>query len=253
MVTKSALSAAVLGVALLAGASGQAQQAPIAPSPAMPPSANPLDNVPDKMPFDVPYGAPITLARAVAAISAAAAEAAKHDWKLNIAVADSGGNLVAFERMDGAQLASIQVAEHKARATVMFRRETKAFENGLDAIDGRKNKRDGIGCDRHPVAELAHQVFGGVRQRFQPRQTEEAAGSLDGVHQTKDVIQNLGVVLILLEPHQLIVDGIQALAGFRQKLSQKIVHEIWPSPTHTRSTRFSSVDSFYAKRLILVE
>jgi hypothetical protein len=48
--------------------------------------------------------------------------------------------------------------------------------------------------------------------------------------QTKDVIQNLGVVRFLLELHQLIVDGVQALAGLRQKLSQKIVHEIWPSP-----------------------
>ena len=28
---------------------------------------------------------------------------------------DSGGNLVAFQRMDGAQLASIQISEHKAR------------------------------------------------------------------------------------------------------------------------------------------
>ena len=64
--------------------------------------ANPLDAVPDKMPFDVPYGAPITLERALATIAAAVNEARKHDWKLNVAVVDSGGNLVAFERMDGA-------------------------------------------------------------------------------------------------------------------------------------------------------
>ena len=59
------------------------------------------------------------------------AEARKHDWKLDVAVVDSGGNLVAFERMDGAQLASIQVAEHKARASATFRRETKVFEKGI--------------------------------------------------------------------------------------------------------------------------
>src|SRR5215472_11087039 len=116
MFTKPFLAAAVLGVVLVAGASGQAQQPPPAPA-APPPSANPLDNVPDKMPFDVPYGAPISLARATAAIAAAATEARKHDWKLDIAVVDSGGNLVALERMDGAQLASIQIAEHKARAS----------------------------------------------------------------------------------------------------------------------------------------
>ena len=34
---------------------------------------------------------------------------------MNIAVVDSGANLVAFLRMDGAQLASIAISEHKAR------------------------------------------------------------------------------------------------------------------------------------------
>ena len=96
-----------------------------------PPAPNPLDTVPEKMPFDVPYGTPISLERAQAAIAAAVAEAKKHDWKLNVAVVDSGGNLVAFQRMDGAQLASIQISEHKARAAATYRRETKVFENGI--------------------------------------------------------------------------------------------------------------------------
>ncbi|MBV8650707.1 MAG: heme-binding protein, partial [Alphaproteobacteria bacterium] len=72
-------------------------------------------------------------------------------WKLNIAVVDSGGNLVAFERMDGAQLASIAIAEHKARTAVTFRRETKAFEGGVQSgltyqltLDGVIASRGGI-------------------------------------------------------------------------------------------------------------
>jgi glc operon protein GlcG len=96
-----------------------------------PPAANPMDNVPDKMPFDVPYGAPISLDHAQSLVGAAVAEARKRDWKLNVAVVDSGGNLVAFARMDGAQLASIAISEHKARTAVKFRRETKAFEAGI--------------------------------------------------------------------------------------------------------------------------
>ena len=92
---------------------------------------NPLDTIPEKMPFDIPYGAPISLERAEAAIAATTAEAKKHDWKLNVAIVDPGGNLVAFQRMDGAQLASIQISEHKARAAVTFRRETKVFENAI--------------------------------------------------------------------------------------------------------------------------
>ena len=136
-----------LATAVLAGAAaGQAQQPPDTPP------ANPLDAVPDKMPFDLPYGAPISLARASAAIAAAVAEAKKRDWKLNVAVVDSGGNLVAFERMDGAQLASIQISEHKARAAVSFRRETKAWENAIQqnnahyvmTLDGVIGSRGGI-------------------------------------------------------------------------------------------------------------
>jgi glc operon protein GlcG len=112
---------------------------------------NPLDAVPDKMPFDIPYGTPISLDRAEAAIAAAVAEAKKRDWKMNIAVVDGGGNLVAFQRMDGAQMASIQVSQHKARASATYRRETKAFESGVQSglvyqlsLDGMIASRGGI-------------------------------------------------------------------------------------------------------------
>jgi len=114
--------------------------------------SNPLDTVPDGMPFDVPYGIPISLARAQAVIRVAVAEAMQRNWKMNIAVADSGGNLVAFQRMDGAMLASIQIAQHKARAAVTFRRPTKIFEDGVNlmhlnyllAFDGVIASRGGI-------------------------------------------------------------------------------------------------------------
>jgi len=69
-----------------------------------------------------------------------------------VAVADSGGNLVAFQRMDGAMLASIQIAEHKAKAAATFRRPTKVFEDGINlmhlnyllAFDGVIASRGGI-------------------------------------------------------------------------------------------------------------
>jgi glc operon protein GlcG len=99
-----------------------------------PTDTNPLDFVPDKMPYDTPYGPPISLDRAQAVIQAAVAEAKKRDWKMNVAVTDSGGNLVAFQRMDGAMLASIAIAEHKARAAATFRRPTKVFEDGINLM-----------------------------------------------------------------------------------------------------------------------
>jgi glc operon protein GlcG len=101
------------------------------------PAANPLDAIPDKMPFSVPYGAPISLQRAQAVAQAAVAEAAKRGWQLNVAVVDSGANLVTFLRMDGAQLASIAISEHKARTAVKFRRPTKAFEDAIQKADFR--------------------------------------------------------------------------------------------------------------------
>lgn len=142
MNTRGALT--VIALALIASVgNGHAQQGAATP--------NPLDIIPDKMPFDVPYGSPITLERGQSLIAAAVAEARKHDWKMNIAVTDSGGNLVAFARMDGALLASVVLAEHKARAAVMFRRETKVFEAAVQSgtlyqlsLDGVIASRGGI-------------------------------------------------------------------------------------------------------------
>ena len=143
MLSKSGMVIAIFCVALFGAGASRAEE---------PQKPNPLDTVPDKMPFDVPYGAPILLERAGVAIAAAVSEAKKHDWKMNVAVVDSGGNLVAFQRMDGAQLASIQISQHKARAAVTYRRETKIYENAIQinnmpyvaTLDGVITSRGGI-------------------------------------------------------------------------------------------------------------
>jgi glc operon protein GlcG len=117
-----------LGVALIAfNTAHAAAQQTTTPSP--------LDTVPDKMPFNTPYGAPILARAAQTALQAAVAEASKRGWQLNVAVVDSGANLVAFVRMDGAQIGSISIAEHKARAAVKFRRPTKVFEDAIQKQD----------------------------------------------------------------------------------------------------------------------
>jgi glc operon protein GlcG len=120
----SGLTAIALATALLAGGSALAQQPQAT-------GQNPMDVVPEKMPFNTPYGTPISLEKAQAAIAAAIAEANKRGWQLNVAVVDSGGNLVTFARMDGAQLASIAISEHKARVAAKYRRPTKAFEEAV--------------------------------------------------------------------------------------------------------------------------
>jgi uncharacterized protein GlcG (DUF336 family) len=120
MSLKSALTVAAAGALFVAGAS-LAQQ----------PAQNPLDVVPDKMPFDIPYGPAISLDHAQAAVAAAIAESKKRGWKLNVAVVGPGGDLIAFARQDGAQLASVQISQHKARTAARYRRETVLFERAV--------------------------------------------------------------------------------------------------------------------------
>ena len=50
-----------------------------------------------------------------------------------VAVADPAGNLVYFEKMDGTQHGSVNVAIAKARSAALFKRPTKAFQDTLAA------------------------------------------------------------------------------------------------------------------------
>lgn len=75
----------------------------------------------------------LTLEAAQAIAAAARAEATKNGWSMAICIVDDGAHLLYLERMDGTQLASVQVAQDKARTAVLFKRPTKALE---DAIAG---------------------------------------------------------------------------------------------------------------------
>jgi uncharacterized protein GlcG (DUF336 family) len=87
----------------------------------------------------VPYGAPISLADAKRILVAAQAEAARNKWNVAIAIVDSGGHLVSFERMDSTQYGSVEVAQDKARTAVAFRRPSKAFQDTIAAgADGMR-------------------------------------------------------------------------------------------------------------------
>lgn len=62
----------------------------------------------------------ITLAQAEKAIAAAKKKATSIDAKMNIAVVDAGANLVAFGRMDGAWLGSLDISIKKAKTARFF-------------------------------------------------------------------------------------------------------------------------------------
>ena len=67
------------------------------------------------------YGANATLDQARKAVAAAMAEAAKIKVPMAVAVVDTAGQLVAFERTDNTQTASIMVAQDKAVSSAMYR------------------------------------------------------------------------------------------------------------------------------------
>ncbi|CEG09169.1 hypothetical protein BN961_02591 [Afipia felis] len=89
-------------------------------------------------------------------------------------------------------------------------------------------------------------------QRFEARQAEKAARPLDGVNEPENIIQDLGVIRILLKTNQLIVDGIEALVRFRQELTQQIIHETAQPSSGGGEMRLPSLRSFNGKRLIMV-
>jgi uncharacterized protein GlcG (DUF336 family) len=99
------------------------------PAPAAPPAPPSAGGTPDAVPFDIPYGMSIGLERAKQVMAAAEAEAKRRNWKMNIAVVDTNGELVQFERMEGAQIASGTISIGKARTAARFRRESRVFYN----------------------------------------------------------------------------------------------------------------------------
>jgi glc operon protein GlcG len=75
------------------------------------------------------YGMAIGLDNARKAATAAIAEARKNNWTMAVAVVDTAGNLVYFEKMDGTQTGSVDVSIEKARSAALFKRPTKAFQD----------------------------------------------------------------------------------------------------------------------------
>jgi glc operon protein GlcG len=107
-----------------------------AAAPAAPAAQPSAGGTPDAMPFDIPYGVSIGLERAKQAMAAAEAEAKKRNWKMNIAVVDTNGELVHFSRMEGAQIASVNISIGKARTAARTRRESRVFYNAFETGHG---------------------------------------------------------------------------------------------------------------------
>ena len=78
------------------------------------------------------YGPPISADDAKKVAAAGLAEAKKNNFNMAVAVVDSTGHLVYFERMDTVQLGSIAIAQDKAMAAVNTRRSTKSVYDEME-------------------------------------------------------------------------------------------------------------------------
>lgn len=130
---RSIVSMTLAACAVAAISSAALAQAPAPATPVAPPVAG---GTPDKMPFDIPYGTSIGLEQAKQLMAAAEGEAKKRNWKMNIAIVDTNGDLVHFNRMEGAQIASVQISINKARTAARYRRETRLFFNAFETGHG---------------------------------------------------------------------------------------------------------------------
>jgi len=79
------------------------------------------------------YGTSINAETAKKVAAPALAEARKNQWAMAVAIVDTAGDLVYFEKMDDTQVGSVEVAIAKARSAARFKRPTKAFQDALAA------------------------------------------------------------------------------------------------------------------------
>ena len=73
------------------------------------------------------YGADIGVEAARKVAAATVAECAKNSWRIAVAVVDTHGDLVFFEKMDDTQIVSVAISQAKAKAAATYRRPTRAF------------------------------------------------------------------------------------------------------------------------------
>lgn len=73
------------------------------------------------------YGPSISVTAAKKVAAGIVAECAKNKWNVAVAIVDTAGGLVYFERMEDTQTASLDIAIMKAKAAATYRRPTRVW------------------------------------------------------------------------------------------------------------------------------
>jgi uncharacterized protein GlcG (DUF336 family) len=78
------------------------------------------------------YGPSVNIASAKKIAAGTLAECLKNSWNVAVAIVDTHGFLVYFERMENTQYASMDIAIGKARAAATYRRATRVFADVIN-------------------------------------------------------------------------------------------------------------------------
>jgi len=129
----------------------------------------------------------ITAEAAHAAVAAAVRRAVERGWRINVAVVDRGGNLMAFLRMPGAFLHSIDIAIDKAYTAASFGFPTRAWMGAIGHDEGMKlgfaaRPRLVVFGGGLPIADGADWIGGiGVSGASEAEDEECAQAGLDAI------------------------------------------------------------------------
>jgi len=112
----------------------------------------------------------LTMKTADAMADACLAMAAEKGWKMNVAIVDSGADLVVFKRQDGAFLGSVDIAMGKARTSANFPFSTKFVSEIAHGKDGAPGPVPGIAnfpgivsfAGGLPIMNAAGEHIGGI-------------------------------------------------------------------------------------------
>jgi glc operon protein GlcG len=88
------------------------------------------------------YGVDLETAKKMA--DACEAKAVEEGWKMNVAVVDAGADLVLFQRMNGAFLGSVDIAQMKARSSAMFPFPTRGLSEIAFGKEGEPGRTPGL-------------------------------------------------------------------------------------------------------------
>lgn len=108
------------------------------------------------------YGTPVTVDQAKKMAAAAIAECKSNKWNVAVAVVDTHGMLIYFERMEDTQTASGKIAIMKAKAAATYRRPTRVFMEAINKGPATATLPGAIGSPGGVPIMVGGKVIGAV-------------------------------------------------------------------------------------------